>query len=123
MQLNVVIIGGNLTRDPELKYVPSGTAVTKFSVAVNRKFKTREGDFKDEVSFIDVTVWGKSAENCSQYLKKGSPCIVQGRLKQEQWESAEGQKRSRITVVADNVQFVGTKRQANEGDAPSESEG
>ena len=122
MQLNIVVIGGNLTRDIELKYTPSGNAVARLGVAVNRRFKTKEGDFKDEVSFIDVTVWGKGAENCSQYLKKGSPCVVRGRLKQEQWE-VEGQKKSKIEVIPDNEQFVGAKRQADEGDAPSGSEG
>lgn len=108
MQVNVVVIGGNLTRDPDLKVLPSGTSLCTFSVAINRKFKTPGSDeLKSEVSYIPVTVWGKQADNCDQFLKKGSQCIVTGRLKQESWEK-DGEKKTAIKVIATSVQFVGT---------------
>ncbi|MEW6104017.1 MAG: single-stranded DNA-binding protein [bacterium] len=102
------IIMGNLTRDPELKYIPSGTAVTSFTVAVNRKY-TLQGEAKDETSFIPVVVWGKQAENCNQYLKKGSPVFVDGRLRQRSWETSDGQKRSTVEIVGLTVQFLSGK--------------
>jgi single-strand DNA-binding protein len=103
--INKVFLLGNLTRDPELRYLPSGTAVADLGLAVNRSFKDAQGDRKRETCFVDVTFWGKSAEICNQYLTKGRPVFIEGRLKLDRWESPEG-KRSRIRVVADSFQFI-----------------
>jgi single-strand DNA-binding protein len=106
--LNKVILIGNLTRDPELRYTPSGTAIAKFGLAVNEKFK--QGDeWKERVNFIDIVVWGKQGENCSEYLAKGRSVCVDGRLQYSSWETEEGQKRSKLEVVADRVVFLGSK--------------
>ena len=104
--LNKVFIMGNLTRDPELRYVPSGTAVATFTVAVNRVYTSQAGEKKEEVSFIKVVVWGRRAEVCGEYLSKGSPAFVEGRLQSRSWETQDGQKRNTIEVIADNVQFL-----------------
>jgi len=104
--LNKVFLMGNITRDPELRYVPSGTAVTNFDLAVNRPYLTQSGEKKEETSFISVVVWGRRDEVCAEYLSKGSPVFVEGRLRSRSWESKEGQKRSTIEVVAANVQFL-----------------
>ena len=104
---NRVIIAGNLTRDPELRYIPSGEPVANFTVAINRNYTTKAGERKEETSFIPVVVWRKQAETCNQYLKKGSPALVEGRLQQRNWETQEGQKRTVIEVVADRVVFLG----------------
>jgi single-strand DNA-binding protein len=97
---------GNLTRDPELRYIPSGQGVTTFTVAVNRTYLANTGEKKEEVSFIRVVVWGKRAESCHEYLKKGSPVFVEGRLQSRSWDAPDGTKRSTIEVVAQNVQFL-----------------
>ena len=91
---NKVLIMGNLTRDPELRYIPSGAAVANFTVAVNRTYKDTAGEKKEEVSFVRVVVWGKMAEVCGEYLSKGRPVFVEGRLKSRNWEAQDGQKRS-----------------------------
>jgi single-strand DNA-binding protein len=104
--LNKVLLMGNLTRDPELRYVPSGSAVATFTVAVNRVYKSQAGEKKEETSFIRVVVWGRRAEVCGEYLSKGSPVFVEGRLQSRNWETQDGQKRSTIEVIADNVQFL-----------------
>jgi len=104
--LNRVFLIGNLTRDPDLRYIPSGTAVATFTVAVNRVYKSQTGEKKEETSFIRVVVWGRRAEVCGEYLSKGSPVFVEGRLQSRNWESQDGQKRSTIEVIADNVQFM-----------------
>lgn len=104
---NRVIIAGNLTKDPELRYIPSGDPVANFTVAINRNYTTKAGERKEETSFIPVVVWRKQAEHCNQYLRKGSPALVEGRLQQRSWETQEGQKRSIIEVVADRVVFLG----------------
>jgi single-strand DNA-binding protein len=103
---NRVILLGNLTRDPEVRYIPSGTAVASFAIAVNRRYK--QGDeMKDEVSYIDIVVFGKTAENCGQYLNKGDAILVEGRLQQRRWDDKDsGQKRSKIEVVAQTVNFM-----------------
>ena len=104
--VNKVFLMGNLTRDPELRYIPSGQAVTTLGLAVNNKFGKGE-DAKEDVLFIDVTVWAKSAENCAEYLGKGSPVFIEGRLKLESWDDKEsGQKRSKVSVTAISVQFL-----------------
>lgn len=108
---NKVIIMGNLTRDPEVRYIPSGTAVTDLGIAVNERYKDRDAnEWKEKSVFVDVTVWGRSAENCAEYLSKGSPVLIEGRLQLDQWENTEGQKRSKLKVVADRVQFLSTRK-------------
>lgn len=113
---NKVLLMGNLTRDPELRYIPSGQPVTSFTVAVNRSFTGQTGEKKEEVSFIRIVVWGKLAEICNEYLKKGRPVFVEGRLQSRSWEAQDGSKRSTIEVVAQNVQFLGTSGAKNRGD-------
>lgn len=104
--LNRVFLMGNLTRDPELRYTPSGLAVSTLGLAVNNRFGAGE-DKKEEVLFVDVNVWGKTAENCAQYLKKGSGVFVEGRLRMRTWDDKEtGQKRSKMDVTANTVQFL-----------------
>jgi single-strand DNA-binding protein len=102
--LNQVIIMGNLTKDVELKYIPAGTAIGNFSLAMNSKYKSG-GEYKEEVSYIQVTTFGKVAENCAEYLRKGSRAIVQGRLKQERWEK-DGEKKNAVKVMATLVTFL-----------------
>jgi len=97
---------GNLTRDPELRYTASGAAVASFGLAVNRKYKAGD-EWKEEVCFVDITVWAKQAENCAEYLHKGSPVFVEGRLNYQSWESDTGQKRNKLEVVASTIQFLG----------------
>lgn len=104
--LNKVFLIGNLTRDPELRYIPSGSAVVTFTVAVNRVYKTQSGEKKEQASFIRIVVWGRRAEVCGEYLTKGSPVFVEGRLQSREWEAQDGQKRSTLEVVADNIQFL-----------------
>lgn len=116
--LNKVLLMGNLTRDPELRYIPSGTAVANLGLATNRTYTTQDGERKDEVCYIDIVVWGKTAENCANYLSKGRPVFIEGRLQLDTWETEDGQKRSKLKVVADRVQFLGGRR--DEG-APEES--
>ncbi len=119
---NKVMLMGNLTRDPEVRYTPSGTAVTDLGLAVNRNFKGSDGQLKEETCFVRVTVWARQAENCAQYLKKGSPVFIEGRLKYDEWEK-EGQKLSRLSVVGERVQFLGAPRGASfqDGDHGGES--
>ncbi len=104
--LNKVLLIGNLTRDPELRYIPSGSAVTSFTIAVNRVYKLQTGEKKEEVSFIRIVVWGRMAEVCNDYLKKGNPVFVEGRLQSRSWDAPDGQKRSTLEVIAMNVQFL-----------------
>jgi single-strand DNA-binding protein len=108
---NRVILMGNLTRDPEIRYTPSGTAVGDLRMAVNRKYRTPDGQDREETCYVGVTVWRKQAETCGEYLRKGSPILVEGRLKYDEWEK-EGQKQSRLSVVAERVQFLGSPRGA-----------
>ncbi|MDI6703773.1 MAG: single-stranded DNA-binding protein [bacterium] len=106
VNFNQVVLAGNLTRDPELRYVPSGKAVAKFGLAVNRSYVTQSGEKKEEVSFIPIVVWGKQAEFCNQYLHKGRPVLIAGRLQSRSWETETGDKRSILEVVAQQVQFL-----------------
>jgi single-strand DNA-binding protein len=114
--LNRVFLMGNLTRDPEVRYAPSGKAVSEMRMAMNRKYKTSTGEERDETCYVNVVVWGRQAESCGQYLSKGSPVFVEGRLQYEEWEK-DGQKNSRLRVVADRVQFMGSPRRAEVADA------
>jgi single-strand DNA-binding protein len=104
--LNKVLLMGNLTRDPEVKYTPKGTAVCDLGLAINDTYKAQDGTIKETVTYVDVEVWGRTAENCKQYLTKGRPVFVEGQLRLDQWEQ-EGQKRSKMKVRADRVQFLG----------------
>ncbi len=119
--LNKVLLMGNLTRDPELRYVPSGSAVASFTIAMNRVFKLQTGEKKEETSFVKVIVWGRMAEICGEYLKKGRPVFVEGRLQSRSWEQ-EGQKRNTLEVIAQNVQFLGSPGGAG-GQGKSADEG
>lgn len=123
--LNKVFLMGNLTRDPELRYVPSGTAVANFTVAVSRAYKSATGEKKEEVSFIRVVIWGKMAEVCGEYLTKGRPVLVEGRLQSRSWEGQDGQKKSTMEVIANSVQFLGARgdKKAAPAGAPSAGEG
>jgi single-strand DNA-binding protein len=105
---NKVMLMGNLTRDPQLKYLPSQTAVAEFGIACNRKFRTATGEDRDEVTFVDVAAFGKTGEVINQYFTKGKPIFIEGRLKYDQWEDKQGGgKRSKLTVVVENFQFIG----------------
>ena len=103
---NRVMLMGNLTRNPELKYTPSGTAVTDLGLAVNESFKNKAGETVEQTCFVDVVVWGRQAETASEYLTKGSPAFIEGRLQFDQWENQEGEKRSKLRVRAERVQFL-----------------
>lgn len=104
--LNKVFLLGNLTRDPELRHTGNGTAVASFSIAVNRSYKGSDGDYKKEVAFFNIVVWGKTGENCAKYLSKGKSVLVEGRLSNRSYEDKEGQKRNITEIVADQVQFL-----------------
>ena len=104
--LNLVLLMGNLTRDPDLRYTTNGMAYCKIGVAVSRNFTNKDGEKKEEVYFADVIVWGRQGENCATYLKKGYPVFVQGRLSQRNWETPEGEKRTKHEIVAHSVQFL-----------------
>lgn len=119
---NKVILLGNLTRDPELRYTPKGTAIARIGLAVNRKYSTDTGETKEEVTFIDIDAWGKQAELISQYLRKGSPLFLEGRLKLDQWDDKNtGQKVSKLRVILETFQFVGGNRAGEGGPAGSAS--
>lgn len=107
--LNRVILVGNLTRDPELRYTPSGTSVANFGIAVNRRRTNKQGERVDEVDYFNVVVWGKLAELCCNYIFKGSPVALEGRLSSRSWETEDGQKRNTVEVIAENVQFLGRR--------------
>jgi single-strand DNA-binding protein len=112
---NRVILVGNLTRDPELRYLGSGTAVTDIGMAVNDRRKTANGEWVDETTFVDVTLWGRTAEVVSEYCSKGSPILIEGRLKLDSWETQDGQKRSKLKVVGERMQLLGAKGQGGGG--------
>ena len=104
---NKVILAGNLTRDPELRYTPKGTAIAKIGLAINRKWKSETGEMKEETTFVDVDAFGKTAETIGQYLKKGRPILVEGRLRYQTWDDKQsGQKKSKLGVVMENFQFM-----------------
>ena len=106
--LNKVLLLGNVTRDPEVRYTPKGSAVCDLGVAVNRAYTTDSGEKREEVTFVDVTLWGRTAEVASEYLKKGRPVFVEGRLQMDTWDDKQtGQKRTRLRVVAENMQLLG----------------
>jgi single-strand DNA-binding protein len=104
--LNKVFLMGNLTRDPEVRHTPKGTAVGDLAMAINMSYRAQDGTEKEEVCYVDVVVWGRQAETCRDYLSKGAPVFVEGRLQLDQWEGPEGEKKSRMRVRADRVQFL-----------------
>ncbi len=112
---NRVMLMGNLTKDPELKYIQSGAAVVNLRMAINRNYTTKSGEERKEVCYVGVVVWQKQAENCAKYLSKGRPIFVEGRLQTRSWETDDGQKRSVLEVVADRVQFLGSPRDSGAG--------
>ncbi len=118
--MNKVFLIGNLTRDPELRYTPSGTAVADLGLAVNRRYRTSSGEDREDTCFVDVVVWDRQAQTCSEYLSKGSPLLVEGRLQMDQWEK-DGQKYSKIRVVAERTQFLGSPRRGEYRDAPADA--
>jgi single-strand DNA-binding protein len=107
---NRVILVGNLTRDPELRYIPSGTAVTDIGLAVNDRRKNPNGEWVDQTTFVDVTLWARQAEVASEYLSKGAPVLIEGRLQLDTWETSDGQKRSKLKVVGERMQMLGSPR-------------
>ncbi|HLC40177.1 MAG TPA: single-stranded DNA-binding protein [Methylomirabilota bacterium] len=120
--LNKVLLIGNLTRPPELRYTPNGTPVSDLRLAVNRSYSTQGGERRQETHFFTVVVWGKQAESCGEYLDKGSQVMVDGRLQTREWETKDGQKRNVVEVVAERVQFLGRpKAPSAQGPADAES--
>jgi single-strand DNA-binding protein len=113
--INRVIITGNLTRDPELRSLPSGTSVCSLRVAVNTRRKDASGEWVDKPNYFSVTVWGAQGDNCARYLSKGRPVAIDGRLEWREWETKEGAKRESIDIVADSVQFLGGREDAGNG--------
>ena len=111
---NRVILIGNVTRDIELKYLQSGTAVTELGLAMNHRFKNQSGEWVEEPVFVDVTLWGRTAEIASEYLTKGAPVFIEGRLKYDTWES-DGQKRSKLRVVGERMQLIGARGEQSRG--------
>src|SRR5438094_5078201 len=122
---NKVILLGNLTRDPEVRYTPKGTAVTEIGMAINRTYTSENGEKHEETTFVDVTLWGRTAEIAGEYLKKGRPVFIEGRLQLDTWEDKQsGQKRSKLKVVGENIQLLGSPRDAGAGGShPAEHEG
>jgi len=115
---NKVILMGNATRDVELRYIPSGKAVADLSLAVNNRRKSGD-EWVEDVVFVDCTVWGRTAEVAAEYVKKGKPVLVEGKLIQDSWETPDGQRRTKLKVVVDSMQLLGGKPQDNEGDTPA----
>jgi single-strand DNA-binding protein len=114
--INSVVLVGNLTRDPELRHTPSGTAVCSLRLAVNSRRKdAATGQWTDKPNYFDITVWGQQGESCAQYLAKGRPVAVQGRLEWREWDAQDGSKRQAVEIIADNVQFLGGRTDAEGG--------
>lgn len=117
---NRVILIGNLTREPELRYTPNNTAVTDLGLAVNRSYQDGSGEWQEDTVFVDVTVWGRKAENASQYLEKGSRVFIEGRLTFDQWETDGGENRSKLSVTAEQVEYLDGSGDGKNQDAPDE---
>ena len=107
--VNVVVITGNLTRDPELRSTPGGMSICGMRVAVNTRRRSQEGNWEDKPNYFDVTVFGAQGDNCAQYLRKGRPVAIEGRLDWREWETKEGQKRQSVSIIANSVQFLGSR--------------
>lgn len=122
---NSVTLAGNLTRDPEIKTIAPERVVASFGIAINRRWKGSDGETREEATFVDIECWGRTAELASQYLTKGSSCLLQGRLKLDSWEDKDGSRRNRLRVVADTIQFLDSKQrgaQTNSGEDEGEGE-
>lgn len=119
--LNRIILIGNLTADPELRYTSSGTARTRFSIAVNRQYKDSSGQLQEEVTFVPIVTWASQAENCANYLSKGRSVAVDGRLRIDSFENAEGERRKVVEVIASSVQFLGGPPRQSDSSASSSS--
>ena len=113
--INRVVLVGNLTRDPELKHTPSGTAVCSLRIAVNSRRKDESGQWTDKPNYFDVSVWGAQGESCAQYLAKGRPVAIDGRLDWREWDAQDGSKRQAVEIIADSVQFLGSRQDGGEG--------
>ena len=114
--INRVVLVGNLTRDPEMKHLPSGTALCSLRIAVNTRRKDESGQWTDKPNYFDVSVWGNQGESCAQYLSKGRPVAIDGRLEWREWEATDGSgKRQAVEIVADNVQFLGSRGDSGDG--------
>jgi len=120
--VNKVILIGNLTRTPETKYLPSGQSVTDIGMAINEKYKPKDGEVKETTTFVDVSLWGKMGEVVAQYCDKGSQLYVEGKLKLDQWETDDGQKRSKLSVTALNMQLLGGKQADGASEPPAASQ-
>lgn len=118
LNLNQITIAGRLTRDPEVKVLANERTVTNMGVAINRKYKGSDGTMKEEVTFLDVCAWGKTAENCGRFLKKGSAVYVEGRLRSDEWQTQSGDKRRALKVDADTVQFLDPKEESANAPVP-----
>jgi single-strand DNA-binding protein len=119
--LNKVMLIGNLTRDPELRHTPKGTAVAELGLAINRVWRDEQGQKQEDTTFVDVTLWGRQAEVAQQYLTKGSPCYIEGRLNLDTWDDkATGQKRSKLKVVGETLQLLGSRPSGGGGNGYSE---
>jgi single-strand DNA-binding protein len=116
--INRVVLVGNLTRDPEMKHLPSGTALCSLRIAVNTRRKDESGQWTDKPNYFDVTVWGAQGENCANYLSKGRPVAVDGRLEWREWDAQDGTKRQAVEIIADSVQFLGGRPEGAEGAQP-----
>src|ERR1041384_5178778 len=120
--LNKVMLMGNLTRDPEIKYTPKGTAIANFGIAINRNYTTEGGEKREEVTFIDIEAFGRTAEIIGEYFKKGRPIFIEGRLKLDTWDDKQtGQKKSKLRVVADGFEFLGSREGGGGGGTGGES--
>lgn len=119
---NKVLLLGNFTRDPQLSYTPSQTAVVDFGLAINRRWKGQDGTQKEETCFVDCRGFGRIAENINKYCKKGRPLLVEGRLTYDSWTAQDGSKRSRLRVTVENFQFIGSANQGGSGQQPSSAE-
>lgn len=122
---NRVILAGNLTRDPQLSYTPSNTPVCEFGIATNRKFKDKDGNAKDEVCYVDLQAFGKTAETINQYFTRGKPILIEGRLRYRDWTNKEGQKRNKLDVLVDTFTFLspGGERGTTASPPPPEDNG
>ena len=120
---NKVILMGNITRDVELRYTPGGTAVTDMGLAVNEKRKNAAGELVEDTTFVDVTLWSRNAEVAAEYLGKGSPVLIEGRLKLDKWEAEGGEKRQKLKVVCERMQMVGSKKDNGGGGNPTPADG
>lgn len=123
LNLNQVTIAGHLTRDPQVKTLQSGNMVANFGVAINRRWKTESGETREAVTFVDCSAWGKTAENIGHFLAKGDPLCVVGHLHLESWDDKDGQKRSKLVVVADRIHFLGQRRDGAKAPTPTPAAG